>query len=519
MKKKRINKNDTHSVTPGRRPAGSNNDEQLTTRHEVKKTITRQDLMKIDDYTYEIARTFRSDMRVPARVFTHESMLDDILADLCLEQLVNVATLPGIQGYAFAMPDIHQGYGFPIGGVAAMAINQGGVISPGGIGYDINCGVRLLAANMSAAELAPKLEDVATALFHAVPSGVGRGGKLKLSAHELDKVLLHGAQQMLKLGYGNEQDLELCEEHGVLDGANPELVSDQAKKRGADQLGTLGSGNHFLEVQKVDKIYDAHVAQAFGLEKDMVTVMIHCGSRGLGHQTCTDYVKIMMAHAAKWGIVLPDRELICAPFTSQQGQDYFAAMSASANFAWANRQLIAHWVREAFQSVLGADIELEMVYDVSHNLGKKERHLINDKEVEVIMHRKGATRAFGPGRMEIPGKYRAVGQPVLIPGTMGTASYVMAGTAQSMEVAFGSSCHGAGRRMSRAHAKRTVRGSELRQELEAQGIVVRCDSDPGLAEEAPVAYKNVDSVVDVVQGAKLAKKVARLVPLAVIKGG
>jgi len=484
-----------------------------------EQVITKDDLIKLEEYLYEIPKAYRPDMRVPARVYANEIMIEDILNDRSLWQLINVATLPGIGKYAIAMPDIHQGYGFPIGGVAATIIDEGGVISPGGIGYDINCGVRLLVANANAAELQPYMQKLATEIFHAIPSGVGKGGKLKLKIDELDKVLRQGAHYMVKLGYGDMRDLEFCEERGCMSTAEASLVSDRAKKRGRDQLGTLGAGNHFLEVQYVDEIYDEEAAQVFGLFKGAVTVMIHCGSRGLGHQTCTDYVRVMIKELPKWGYQLPDRELVCAPFTSQEAQDYFGAMSAAANFAWANRHTIAHWTREAWQRILGPEAWLSTIYDVSHNLGKVEKHKINGKEREVVMHRKGATRSFGPGRPENPAKYMQVGQPVLIPGTMGTASYVLAGTTECMEVAFGSCCHGAGRRMSRSKAKRTVRGSRLREELEARGIVMRCDSDPGLAEEAPLAYKDVDNVVSVVHQAKIAKKVARLRPMAVIKGG
>src|SRR3972149_8441016 len=476
--------------------------------------ITREDLIKIDENIYEIPKSFRPDMRVPARVFMNEAMFEDILGDRSLEQLVNVATLPGIQKYAFAMPDIHQGYGFPIGGVAACAIDEGGVISPGGIGYDINCGVRLLAANMSASDLQPYLEKLATRIFHKVPSLVGKGGKLDFSPAELDKFLRDGAKHMVKLGYGIESDIEFCEENGRMEVANPELISERAKKRGSDQLGTLGSGNHFLEVQFVDQIYDPKAAQAFGLSEGQVTVMIHCGSRGLGHQTCTDYLRILMSKVSEWGYQLPDRELVYAPFKSQQAQDYFAAMAAASNYAWANRHLIGHWVREAWQEIIGKSAQLRTVYDLSHNIGKVEKHLINGREVECVMHRKGATRAFAPGRPEQPKAYQQVGHPVLIPGTMGTASYILAGTKEGMDVAFGTSCHGAGRRMSRAQAKRTVRGSQLREELERQGIIIRSHSDPGLAEEAPIAYKDVENVVDVVHGAQIARKVARVKPLA-----
>ncbi|MBI2775163.1 RtcB family protein [Candidatus Dependentiae bacterium] len=485
----------------------------------MAEKITQADLIKIEKYLYEIPRTFRSDMRVPARIFATEKMLKDIGIDRSLWQLVNVATLPGIVNYALAMPDIHEGYGFPIGGVAATAIDHGGVISPGGIGYDINCGVRLLASNVTAKEIAQDLERLATALFNAVPSGVGRGGNVVMKGKDLNNVLARGAPFMLEKGFGEPADIEYCEERGCMSGANPDLVSDKAKERGADQLGTLGSGNHFLEVQKVDEILDPETAQIFGLRKDQVTVMIHCGSRGLGHQTCTDYVRQFMPLLPKWNIQLPDKELVCAPFKSPEGQEYFAAMQASANFAWANRHLIGHWVRQAWQEVLGDNAHLNLVYDVSHNMGKKEKHEVDGSMLDLLVHRKGATRSFGAERSEVPVKYRAVGQPVLIPGTMGTASYVLVGTNKGMELSFGSSCHGAGRKMSRFAAKKSVRGSALRGQLESKGIIVRCDSDVGLAEEAPSAYKDVEEVVNVVHDAGIAKKVARLVPIAVIKGG
>ena len=481
--------------------------------------ITREQLIKVTNYLYEIPITYRSDMRVPAHIFINDAMLEDVLGDRSLLQMVNVATLPGIVKSALAMPDIHQGYGFPIGGVAAFAIEEGGIISPGGIGYDINCGVRLMAVNMLAEDIKPYLQELATNLFRAIPSGVGKGGKLKLSEKELNKVLKYGAAQMLKLGYGVPDDLEYCEEGGSMADANPDHVSDKAKRRGADQLGTLGSGNHFLEVQEVVEIYDEKTAKLFGLKTGMVVVMIHCGSRGLGHQNCTDYVRTMIPKLDHWGITLPDKELACAPFKSPEGQAYYASMCASANFAWANRHLIGHWVREVFEKTIGETVTLKTIYDLSHNMGKKEKHQVHGSEKELIVHRKGATRAFPGSRRETPAAYRTSGHPVLIPGTMGTSSYVLVGTEEGMEVAFGSTCHGAGRRMSRTKAKKMVRGTDLRKELEAQGIIIRCDSDPGLAEEAPFAYKDVDNVVQVVEDAKLAKRVARLKPLAVIKGG
>lgn len=480
--------------------------------------ITKKDLKKISDVLYEIPISYRQDMRVPARVFMNNIMMEDVLSDRALWQLVNVTTLPGICKAAFAMPDIHQGYGFPIGGVAATDIANGGVISPGGIGYDINCGVRLLVAPIPADQLRPLLSSFATRLFKKIPSGVGRGGNLDFKSEELDTILQSGAQRMLELGYGLPEDIELCEENGCMRNANPALISSKAKSRGADQLGTLGSGNHFLEVQEIEEIYDQAAAQAFGLQKGFVTIMIHCGSRGLGHQTCTDYVRIMMQKLSQWGYDLPDRELIYAPFTSQEGQDYFNAMAAAANYAWANRHMIGHWVRQVWQECMG-QTPLHMVYDVSHNLGKVEKHRINGSERELVLHRKGATRAFGPGMIGVPPRYKEVGQPVLIPGTMGTFSYILVGTQQSMDIAFGSSCHGAGRRLSRAQAKKEVTGSQLRKELQSRGIIIRSDSDPGLAEEAPLAYKDVDNVVNIVNSAGLAKKVARVKPMAVIKGG
>lgn len=402
----------------------------------MSQKITRENLIKINDWLYEIPQEFRADMRVPARIFTNEALLQDILTDRSLWQLVNIATLPGIQKYAFAMPDIHEGYGFPIGGVAGTAIHEGGVISPGGIGYDINCGVRLMAADITMQELKPHLEELATQLFDAVPSGVGKGGRLTLTPHEMDAVLEFGVDAMIQRGYGVERDKIYCEERGTMPGVRVDAISKEAKTRGSDQLGTLGSGNHFLEVQYVEEIFDEVAARTFGLRNGMVTIMIHCGSRGLGHQTCTDYVRRMMPRLGEWGFVLPDRELVCAPFSTPEAQDYFGAMVAAANFAWANRHVIGHWVRETWHNVVSKNIPLNTVYDVSHNIGKREWHEVNGKKIELLMHRKGATRAFGPGSLETPEQYRAVGQPVLIPGTMGTASYVLVGTHEGRDVSF-----------------------------------------------------------------------------------
>ncbi len=452
-------------------------------------------MVKLSDTLWEIPKTYRHDMRVAARVYTSEAMIDDILGDRSLEQLANVATLPGIQKYAIVMPDAHEGYGFPIGGVAAFDIETG-IISPGGIGYDINCGVRLLKSDSKFDEVKSHLKELGRAIYGEVPSGVGRGGRLDLKGAELDKILQNGAKAMVELGYGKSEDLEKMESNGHLVEANPSLVSNQAKARGRDQLGTMGAGNHFVEVELVEAIFDRIEAEKFGLFENQVVVLIHTGSRGLGHQIATDYIRLMTQAMPKYKISLPDRELACAPFKSKEGQDYFQAMSAGANFAWANRELITWEVRKAWQDILGSG-ELDIVYDVSHNMAKVENGL--------VIHRKGATRAFP-------------GQAVLIPGSMGTASYFLVGEEKAMSESFGSTCHGAGRLMSRAEAKRKVKGVELKKQLEDKGIVINAGSFPGLAEEAPEAYKSVDEVVNVVHGAGIAKKVARMKPLAVIKG-
>jgi len=486
--------------------------------------VTEKDLMKITDCLWEIPQSFRKDMLVSARIYATEKMLGEIIQDKSLEQAVNVATLPGIQKYSLAMPDIHEGYGFPIGGVAATTYPDGAV-SPGGIGFDINCGVRLLRSEKTYNEIKKYLESLGTAIYREVPSGVGRGGRLKLHDRELDKIFLGGAQEMVRMGYGENGDHYYLEEHGKMGSADPEKVSATARSRGRDQLGTMGAGNHFVEVQRVDEIFEEEAARTLGLFKDQITVMIHTGSRGLGHQVATDYISLMMRAMLKYGIELPDRELACAPFDSHEGRDYFAAMSSAANFAWANRQLITWEVRKAWEDILGGGGgKLKIVYDVSHNIAKLEEYTLEDsqndtaKKVNLIIHRKGATRAFGPGHPEIQELYRNIGQPVLIPGSMGTASYVLIGTNQAMEKTFGSSCHGAGRRLSRHAAKRQVRGENLRSQLEKQGIIIRAGSMSGLAEEAPLAYKDVDSVVEVVHRAGIAKRVARLKPLVVVKG-
>jgi tRNA-splicing ligase RtcB len=482
--------------------------------------VNKKDLKRITDYLYEIPKEYREDMRVPARIYADEKLLEATLRDRSLEQLVNTATLPGIVSYALAMPDIHQGYGFTIGGVAATRYPSG-VISPGGVGYDINCGVRLLISNMEADEIKPHISTLISALYRNVPSGVGKKGSIKLSPSQMDQVLEKGAAWAVKQGYGPQEDLERIEERGAMAGAEARAVSSRAKERGKNQLGTLGSGNHFLEIEEVVEVYDQEVADAFGLFPGQLAVQIHSGSRGFGHQVCTDYVRNLQKAVTKYGIQLPDRELVCAPLDSPEGRDYFAAMAGAANYAWANRQCLTYHTRRTFEKVLAGKVrnwELITVYDVAHNIAKIEEYEVDGQRTKLCVHRKGATRAFGPGQPELPEIYRAVGQPVLVPGDMGTASYVLVGTKEAMKVSFGSTCHGAGRVLSRRAAKRQIRGDKLKAELEAQGIQVRAGSMPGLAEEAPDAYKDIERVVDVVQHAGLARKVAKLRPLAVMKG-
>ena len=482
--------------------------------------ISSRDLKRIDKYLYEIPVSYREDMRVPAHFYTDPILLEGVLGDKSLEQLVNTATLPGIVNYALAMPDIHQGYGFPIGGVVATEWPDG-VISPGGVGYDINCGVRLLATRLDRAQIDPYLDDLATALYANCPSGVGQGGSIKLKAGELEQLMENGARWALKRGFATEADLEHTEERGCISGADAGKVSERAKKRGQDQVGTLGAGNHFIEVDLVDQIFDEPAAEQTGLFPGQVVVQIHCGSRGFGHQICTDYVNRFQKAIKKYGIKLPDRELVCAPLSSPEGQDYLAAMPDAANYAFANRQVLTYHIRRSFEEVLAGKVKnfhIYQIYDIAHNMAKIEEHEVAGRRVKVCVHRKGATRAFGPGSAVLPDDYRDIGQPVLVPGSMGTASWVLLGTEGSMRQTFGSTCHGAGRTMSRSKAKKTIWGAELREELEAGGIHVRAGSMSGLAEEAPIAYKDVDRVVEVVHGAGIAKKVARLTPLAVIKG-
>lgn len=482
--------------------------------------ITKHDLERISENTWQVPQNYRDDMRVPARLYADEELLEDALQDESVNQLVNTATLPGVVKYAIAMPDVHQGYGAPVGGVFATRIPDG-VISPGAIGYDINCGVRLLASHLRVEEIQAHIKELATALYKNCPSGVGSEGSVSLNAKDLDEVLETGAEWTRKKGYARQDDLERTEERGRMHHADAAFVSKRAKERGRDQLGTLGAGNHFIEVDRVAQVYDGAVADALGLFPDQVVAQIHCGSRGLGHQVCTDYVNNFQRVARDYKIVLPDRELVCAPFESAEGQAYFKAMACAANFAFANRQVLAHHIRRSFEQTFAGVVknyDLFQIYDIAHNMGKVEEHTLGGASIKVCVHRKGATRAFGPGSSVLPGDLRDIGQPVLIPGSMGTASYVLVGTSGSMEQTFGSSCHGAGRVMSRARAKREVVGEKLRQELNERGIVVRAGSMPGLAEEAPQAYKDVSRVVEVVHRVGIGKKVARLEPLAVIKG-
>jgi tRNA-splicing ligase RtcB len=478
-------------------------------------------LEKIDEYRWRIPKSYKAGMRVDGLIYADEAMLHQILEDRAIEQVANVAFLPGIAGNSMAMPDIHWGYGFAIGGVAATRVSDG-VVSPGGVGFDINCGVRVMRTNLNAEEVRPRINKLADAIFNAVPSGVGSKGNIKLNSREIDEVLIKGSRWAVNNGYGRKEDLLATEEKGEIPGAEPDRVSARAKERGNPQLGTLGSGNHFLEVAYVDEIYEPEAARVMGLtDIGQVVLYVHCGSRGLGHQVADDYIKEMLRAMQKYGIEVPDRQLACAPVTSPEGQDYLGAMRCAANYAWANRQCITHWVREAFCRVMGmgeAKAGLELVYDVTHNIAKIEEHEVDGKKVKLCVHRKGATRAFPAGHPDVPPQYVKIGQPILIPGDMGRFSYVLVGTERAMRETFGSTCHGAGRLQSRSAAKRNLSGREVLAALDAKGITVRAGSLSGLAEEASESYKDVNDVVGVVQGAGISKKVARTRPIAVIKG-
>lgn len=470
-------------------------------------------------------------MKVPGVVFAGDGLIDEIRGTKALEQVRNVAFLPGILAASYAMPDIHEGYGFPIGGVAATSAEDG-VVSPGGIGYDINCGVRLLLSALSREDVGDGLPLLVDTLFRKIPSGLGKEGSIRLSRTEMDEVLAEGARWALRRGYGETGDLDRSEENGCMKGADPGAVSDKAYQRGRGEIGTLGSGNHFIEVGYVSDVYDASTASTFGMFPGQVVFWVHSGSRGLGHQVCTEYLVVMRRAVEKYGISLPDRQLDCAPLSSPEGKRYFSAMAAAANYAWANRQVLSHLVRQAALEVFpeiprlskqagnwgDSPSGLRLLYDVAHNIGKVEEHVVEGRRMKVLLHRKGATRAFGPGFPEVPAEYRAVGQPVLIPGDMGRASYVMAGTTEGMGLAFGSACHGAGRAMSRAAARKSLSAEALKKDLSSRGILVRSATTAGLVEEAPSAYKDVEDVVEATAKAGLAAKVARLRPMGVIKG-
>ena len=474
-------------------------------------------LEHIDAYRHRIIKGSRVGMQTDVVVYASEKLLKHIEKDLSLEQAVNVACLPGIVGPSLAMPDMHQGYGFPIGGVAATDFEKG-VVSPGGVGFDINCGVRMATTPLTIDEVRPKLKDLMNQVFRDVPCGAGGEGRIQLNEKQMNGVLAGGVEWMIPNGYADRRDIEYAEEHGRLAGADPDHVSQRAKERGRSQLGTVGSGNHFVEVQYVEEIHDVEAARAMNLEQGRVTVMVHCGSRGLGHQVCTDFVAQMGAAMKRYNISVPDRQLACVPIQSPEGRSYLAAMNASANFAWANRQAILHFLRGAFRTVFGNATRLDLLYDVCHNIAKREQHVVDGLKRDVLVHRKGATRAFPPGHRDLPVAYKHVGQPVIIPGSMGTASWVLVGAEGSMRETFGSVCHGAGRMMSRSAAKKGRNAREEQARLEQAGILVRSESRDGILEELPEAYKDVDEVIDVVHQAGLAKKVARLRPIGVIKG-
>jgi tRNA-splicing ligase RtcB (3'-phosphate/5'-hydroxy nucleic acid ligase) len=476
---------------------------------------------KVGNTEYKIDIDTSHGMKVPVTIYSDESLLQKMLTDRTINQAMNVATIPGVQKHVVVLPDGHEGYGFPVGGVAAMDAKEG-MISPGGVGYDINCGVRLIRTNLTEKDVRPKLKDLITDLFYSIPSGVGSKGSIRLSPSQLDEVLVKGVRWAVENGYGSRDDADVCEENGHMDNADPNMVSNVARKRGAPQLGSLGSGNHFLEVQKVHEIHDKEAAKKIGiLHEGQVTILIHCGSRGLGHQICSDYLRVCEGALDKYGITLPDRELACVPNTSEEGESYRKAMFAALNFAWSNRQMITHWTRKSFEKIFNQtedDLGMKLVYDVAHNIAKVEKHRIDGRLRSVVVHRKGATRAFPAGREEIPKKYQDIGQPVFLPGSMGTASWILLGKPNSMELSFGSTAHGAGRTMSRGAARRAYTDAQVEQDLLKKGIVIKALTRDGVVEETPDAYKDVDAVARVSHDLGIATKVARLVPLGVIKG-
>jgi len=490
----------------------------------MKNLITRvgnHEVVKEEDFKYVVKRDESKGMIVLVTIYADDSLISKMALDRTIDQAANVATLKGVVKHVVVLPDGHEGYGFPVGGVAGMDLEEG-VISPGGVGYDINCGVRLIRTNLREKEVRPKLKDLVNELFNAIPSGVGSSSPRKVTGSELDDVLIEGVKWTVQNGYGWDSDIDVCEENGCMKGADPTSVSEHARKRGGLQLGTLGSGNHFLEVQKVDKIFDERAARAMGIEQDQVTVLIHCGSRGFGHQVCSDYLKISEKKIRDSGIRIVDRELACVPNNSKEGESYRKAMYSALNFAWSNRQMITHWTRDTFEKVMRmteADLDMKLVYDVSHNIAKVERHAVDGEGTrDLVIHRKGATRAFPAWDSHIPDKYRDIGQPIFIPGSMGTASWILLGNSKSLELSFGSTAHGAGRTMSRSAARRNYTTESVRKNLESKGIYIKALSREGMVEETPEAYKDVDSVVEVSHSLGIATKVARLVPIGVIKG-
>jgi tRNA-splicing ligase RtcB (3'-phosphate/5'-hydroxy nucleic acid ligase) len=477
---------------------------------------------KISDFQFQIEKDEAKKMNVPVTIYADDNLISKMIMDRTIDQAVNVSTLPGVKKHVVVLPDGHEGYGFPVGGVAATDLEEG-VISPGGVGYDINCGVRLIKTNLTEKDLKPKLKDLINELFRAIPSGLGSEGAFKLTRSQLDEYLIEGAEKTISEGYGWEEDAEVCEEGGKMSGADPSSVSDTARKRGASQIGSLGSGNHFVEVQKVDKILDERAAKAMDINhKDQIVILIHCGSRGFGHQVCSDYLRISEITLRKYGMELSDRELACVPNNSSEGESYRKAMYCALNFAWSNRQMITHWIRKSFEKVFEMSerqLDMKLVYDVSHNIAKVERHKVNGEGIQnLVIHRKGATRAFPAGMDQIPTKYRTIGQPVIIPGSMGTASWVLLGNKKSLDLSFGSTAHGAGRTMSRSAAKRAYTLEDVRSALESKGIYIKALTKAGVIEETPNAYKDVDAVANVSNSLGIATKVARLVPIGVIKG-
>lgn len=490
----------------------------------MNKIITKRGnhvIEKLNEFEFKINVDDSKKMNVPVTIYADDSLILKMSEDRTLDQAVNVSTLPGVRKHVVVLPDGHEGYGFPVGGVAATDMEEG-VISPGGVGYDINCGVRLLRSNLNVNQVKPHLKELVNELFNSIPSGVGSDGAIKLTRSELDGLLIEGVDWAIEHGYGYKQDSEVCEEKGRMIGANPESVSDTARKRGAPQLGSLGSGNHFLEIQQIQEIFDENAAKVMGLEKGQITVLIHCGSRGFGHQVCSDYLRYSEKSLKKYNIELIDRELACVPNNSIEGENYRKAMYSALNFAWSNRQIITHFTRKTFEKIFSSSetgLDMKLVYDVAHNIAKVERHKVDGEGMrDLVIHRKGATRAFPAGMEQVPEKYRQIGQPVIIPGSMGTASWILVGNKKSLDLSFGSTAHGAGRTMSRGAAKKSYTVEKVKAELDAKGIYIKALTKNGIVEETPLAYKDVDAVVNVSDKLGIATKVAKLIPIGVIKG-